>query len=136
MVLSASAAGYLRSPPQAYDVAELGREHEIRILLEKGTDLKTISFIRLDGYPAANIEVRAQAGLDDSTPTFEGWTNARGQVEIPAQADGLFLLWRDSGGHLASGFAMYGTEDAKWTHPVQLGQGAKLVAGWPTAAAR
>lgn len=126
--LAASAEGYLRSPPQSYEVAQLGREHEIRILLEKASEPKTIRFQRNDGQPAPNIEVRAQPGLDDSLPSFEGWTNARGEVEIPAQADALYLLWRDPGGQLASGFAMYQTEDPRWSNPVTLAPAARLVA--------
>ena len=128
LTISASAEGYLRSPPQAYDVAHLGREHELRILLEKGIEPKPLAFRRPDGQPATGIEVRAQYALDDSLPAFEAFTDERGEIEVPAQVDAMTLLWRDPGGRLASGFITYLSENPRLTEPVELTAASQLVA--------
>ena len=127
LVVAASAEGYLRSPPMAFDVIQLGKQHEIRILLEKGVDPKILGFLRPDGEPAAGLEIRAQGGLDDSLPSFEGFTNASGEIEIPAQIDGLYLLWRDPSGRLASGYQSYLAENAGDNEKIVLSFRAPLV---------
>jgi hypothetical protein len=128
LTISASAEGYLRSPPQGYDVSHLGRQHELRILLEKGIEPRPLSFRRPDGQPASGIEVRAQYALDDAPPAFEAFTDARGEVQMPAQTDGMFLLWRDPAGRLASGFVLYASEDPRMADPIELSAAAQLVA--------
>lgn len=128
ILLSASAPGYLHSPPQIHDVPQLGQQHELRILLEKSAEPRTLTFTGPDGLPAAGLEVRAQDGLHTSAPIFEGYTDTRGELEVPVQAEGLFLLWRDPSGRLASGFTLFQTAEPRLAAPIAVGPGALLVA--------
>lgn len=128
VVLSASAEGYLRSPPQVYDVPQLGQQHELRVLLEKSRQPRRLAFSGPDGLPAAGLEVRAQDGLQGSAPAFEGFTDAQGELAVPEQVDGLFLLWRDPSGRLASGFTVLRADDPRLESPLALGAGNLLVA--------
>lgn len=127
VVLSANAEGYFRSAPSAFAIGQLGREHEIRIQLEKVSEFRTRVFVRPDGQPAAGLEVRVQASLDDATLSFESFTNDRGEVQIPSQADGEYVLWRDHSGRLASGFSPFLSDEGDHAAPISVPAAVSLV---------
>ncbi len=89
-----TAEGYLPSERLTEQVPDGQVERELTIMLRPVESTARLRVVLGDGSPAAGAEVRAQPALDNALPLWENRCDAQGLVDVPAQADGAFLLIR------------------------------------------
>lgn len=94
LTVSASKEGYLEMSEKIRARLHPGETPEFAIALQPIGETATLSLRLPDGRPAGGAEIRAQHSTWNEPPIWEGRADRQGRVQLPADAEGAWLLVR------------------------------------------